>query len=43
MRNLLTHLYNVIDVGRVAAAIEPALSLYQRYLRWALAEIDKRG
>ncbi|WP_337288834.1 HepT-like ribonuclease domain-containing protein [Candidatus Methylomirabilis sp.] len=41
MRNLLTHLYETIDPTRVAAAIEPALDLYRRYLRWALAEIEK--
>lgn len=43
MRNLLTHLYDTIDLTRVAAAIEPALDLYRRYFRWALAEIDKLG
>ncbi len=43
MRNLLTHLYDTIDLTRVAAAAEPALDLYRRYLRWALAEIDKTG
>lgn len=43
MRNLLTHLYDTIDPTRVAAAVEPALDLYRRYLRWALVEIDKLG
>jgi uncharacterized protein YutE (UPF0331/DUF86 family) len=43
MRNLLTHLYDTIDPTRVAAAIEPALDLYRRYLRWALTEIDTQG
>jgi len=43
MRNLLTHLYDTIDPTRVATAIEPALNLYRRYLRWALVEIDTQG
>jgi uncharacterized protein YutE (UPF0331/DUF86 family) len=38
MRNVLTHLYDTIDLERVIAAIEPALSLYREYLDWALKE-----
>jgi uncharacterized protein YutE (UPF0331/DUF86 family) len=38
MRNVLTHLYDTIDLDRVIAAIEPALSLYREYLDWALEE-----
>ncbi|AUB79706.1 type VII toxin-antitoxin system HepT family RNase toxin [Candidatus Thiodictyon syntrophicum] len=34
MRNLLTHLYDVIDLGRVIAAVEPALALYRTYDAW---------
>jgi len=34
MRNLLTHLYDVIDLGRVIAAIEPALALYGAFDTW---------
>jgi len=41
MRNILPHLYETIHPTRVAAAIDPALDLYRRYLRWALAEVDK--
>ncbi len=34
MRNLLTHLYDVIDLARVIAAVEPALALYRTYDTW---------
>jgi uncharacterized protein YutE (UPF0331/DUF86 family) len=40
MRNLLTHLYEAIDLDRVIAAIEPALEVYGRFLAWALARVD---
>lgn len=36
MRNVLTHLYDVIDLGRVVAAVEPAVALYREFLDWAL-------
>lgn len=35
MRNLLTHLYDTIDLDRVIATIEPALEVYGRFERWA--------
>jgi uncharacterized protein YutE (UPF0331/DUF86 family) len=38
MRNLLTHLYDAIDLDRVVSAVEPALELYAAYLEWALEE-----
>jgi uncharacterized protein YutE (UPF0331/DUF86 family) len=38
MRNVLTHLYDTIDLDRVVAAVEPALALYRQYLEWALEE-----
>jgi len=34
MRNVLTHLYDVIDLNRVVAAVEPALDVYGRYAKW---------
>lgn len=37
MRNLLTHLYDVIDMERVISAIEPALALYRAYDDWLVA------
>jgi uncharacterized protein YutE (UPF0331/DUF86 family) len=36
MRNVLTHLYDDIDLDRVMAAIDPALTLYAAFSRWAL-------
>jgi uncharacterized protein YutE (UPF0331/DUF86 family) len=36
MRNVLTHLYDVIDLDRVIAAIEPALELYRAYDTWLI-------
>jgi uncharacterized protein YutE (UPF0331/DUF86 family) len=38
MRNVLRHLYDVIDLDRVIAAVEPALALYRRFFDWALAQ-----
>ena len=38
MRNILTHLYDAIDLDRVIAAVDPALALYREYLDWALNE-----
>jgi hypothetical protein len=38
MRNLLTHLYDAIALGRVVAAVDPALELDQSGLEWALDE-----
>lgn len=39
MRNVLTHLYDTIDTDRVAAAVDPALDLYRRYLAWVVARM----
>lgn len=36
MRNVLTQLYDTIDLKCVVAAVEPALELYRAYLNWAL-------
>jgi len=38
MRNILTYLYDAIDLDRVIAAVDPALALYREYLDWALNE-----
>lgn len=35
MRNVLTHLYDTIDLDRVIAALDPAIALYQRFAAWA--------
>lgn len=37
MRNVLTHLYDVIDLDRVVAAVDPAIVLYREFFDWALA------
>ncbi len=34
MRNVLTHLYDTIDLDRVAAAVEPAMAVYGAYDAW---------
>jgi uncharacterized protein YutE (UPF0331/DUF86 family) len=39
MRNLLTHLYDTIDLDRVIATIEPALEVYGRFEQWASEKI----
>jgi uncharacterized protein YutE (UPF0331/DUF86 family) len=39
MRNVLTHLYDEIDLGRVSAAVEPAVTLYGAFRDWALARV----
>jgi uncharacterized protein YutE (UPF0331/DUF86 family) len=41
MRNLLTHLYDVIDLGRVIAAIEPALTLYRTFDTWLVERLTR--
>lgn len=43
MRNVLTHLYDDIDMDRVIAAVDPALVLYQAFARWASDEIRGTG
>ncbi len=34
MRNVLTHLYDTIDLDRVAAAVDSAIALYPRFTAW---------
>lgn len=41
MRNVLTHLYDTIDLDRVIAAVDPALQLYRAYLEWAAGQLDR--
>lgn len=41
MRNLLTHVYDDLDLDQIMGAIEPALSLYGRYAQWVVAWIDQ--
>ncbi len=39
MRNVLTHLYDEIDLSRVIAAVEPAVRLYGAFRDWSLAQL----
>jgi uncharacterized protein YutE (UPF0331/DUF86 family) len=39
MRNVLTHLYDEIDLARVVAAVEPSVRLYREFRDWALAQL----
>jgi uncharacterized protein YutE (UPF0331/DUF86 family) len=39
MRNVLTHLYDTIDLDRVIAAVDPATALYERFGTWAAERI----
>lgn len=39
MRNVLTHLYDTIDLDRVVAAVDPALVLYRSFLTWAVKRV----
>ncbi|MFP4182930.1 MAG: type VII toxin-antitoxin system HepT family RNase toxin [Thiohalospira sp.] len=41
MRNLLTHLYDTVDLDRVARAVEPAVALYRRYAEWIEGEMGE--
>ena len=41
MRNVLTHLYDEIDVERVIAAVEPAVALYQAFADWCIEQPDQ--
>lgn len=43
MRNVLTHLYDTIDLDRVAAAVEPALEAYGEYAEWIEALAKRYG
>ena len=40
MRNVLTHLYDTIDLDQVVAAVEPAVELYRQFLSWALGRVE---
>lgn len=40
MRNVLTHLYDEIDLDRVVAAVEPAVTLYRDFAAWCIARLD---
>ena len=42
MRNVLTHLYDTIDLDRVIAAVDPAIALYEGFATWAAALIEAR-
>lgn len=39
MRNVLTHLYDTIDLDRVIAVVDPAIALYERFAGWAAERI----
>lgn len=39
MRNVLTHLYDVLDLDRIIAAIDPAIALYQEFADWVCAHL----
>lgn len=41
MRNVLTHLYDVIDLERVIAVVDPAIALYRAFLEWARAQAER--
>jgi uncharacterized protein YutE (UPF0331/DUF86 family) len=36
MRNVLTHLYDEIDLDRVIAAVDPAIALYSAFAGWVI-------
>ena len=38
MRNVLTHLYDQIDLQRVIAAVDPAIALYRSFADWSLQQ-----
>ena len=39
MRDVLTHLYDEIDLTRVIAAVEPAVGLYGAFRDWSVAQL----
>ncbi|GAB6039541.1 hypothetical protein JCM17961_02140 [Endothiovibrio diazotrophicus] len=41
MRDVLTHLYDTIDLDLVIGAVEPAVELYGTFLAWAVARADR--
>lgn len=40
MRNVLTHLYDEIDLDRVIAAVDPAIALYTGFAGWVLERLQ---
>ena len=40
MRNVITHLYDSIDLDKVIAAVDPAIALYETYLGWVIGQLD---
>jgi uncharacterized protein YutE (UPF0331/DUF86 family) len=40
MRNVLTHLYDQIDLQRVIAAVEPAVALYRAFAAWSVRQLE---
>ncbi len=40
MRNVLTHLYDTIDLDRVVEAVDPAVDIYHQYEEWVGAMLD---
>jgi uncharacterized protein YutE (UPF0331/DUF86 family) len=43
MRNVLTHLYDTIDLERVIDAADPTLALYGRYSEWVRGRLVQRS
>lgn len=43
MPNVLTHLYDEIDLDRVIAAVDPAVALYGRFAGWVLERLAEEG
>jgi len=39
MRNVLTQLYDEIDLDRVVAAVEPVIALYSGFAHWVLGRL----
>ncbi len=39
MRNVIVHMYDSLDMGRVLAAVDAAPDLYRRFIRWALGSL----
>jgi len=39
MRNVLTHLYDQIDLQRVIVAVDPAVVLYRAFSGWSLRQL----
>jgi uncharacterized protein YutE (UPF0331/DUF86 family) len=40
MRNVLTHLYDQIDLQRVIDAVDPAIALYRSFADWSLQQLE---